>query len=726
MVLEATGSALPPTVVKNIGDKLYEKRKAAALEIEQLVKTLRQQGRGDRVMELIDALIQYALSSQSNARKGGLLGLAATAVGLAAAPAAPPVPGVLPKIVPPILNSFTDQDSRVRYYAAEALYNVAKSLRGSFMEVFTDCFEALFKICSDPDPSVQSAATFLDRLIKDIVAESHTFDLAGFLPLLQEYLTLPDPYKRQFLLSWLGLLDSLPEVSLVPHLPCLLPGLLGLLSDTNPEIRQGATKLLQEFLLEVHTSPSAEVDLPALAEILASQLLPHSAAAAAQAAGAGGALPPADVAVQLTALRWLHELIELGGEALAPQYASMLRAVLPCLADDSSDICQARVGGALDAARQVNESLLQRCSGAGREGQEHGEGGPSPAPFVTHTPSLLQAVRARLEGEQEVAKLEALRWVHALMGGASRQVLMDDESLLGALCEALSSPSDRVVLEALGVMASIAEDPTHFLPVVRRLLGCFRGASGAKLLQRRGALIVQLMCKRLGGQQVYRAVAGLVDEVWEVDFVFAAAMVQAFNLILLTSPELGDMRQLISHAASDAEGARLFTDLFTSWSCSCGAALALCLLGQVHNLACELVAVLGREPLCCSVEVLVQVSQLVQLLEAPSLAGLRLQILQPATHPALLRSLYGLLMLLPQSGDAFRTLHTRLQCAPALALLLGSSQQEQQQQQRNQRIAADKGRRQAGTADGSIVDEAELLRLFVRRQEQLHSSSNSS
>lgn len=30
------------------------------------------------------------------------------------------------KIVPPVLNSFTDQDSRVRYYACEALYNIAK------------------------------------------------------------------------------------------------------------------------------------------------------------------------------------------------------------------------------------------------------------------------------------------------------------------------------------------------------------------------------------------------------------------------------------------------------------------------------------------------------------------------------------------------------------------------------------------------------------------------
>lgn len=30
------------------------------------------------------------------------------------------------QIVPPVLDSFSDQDSRVRYYACEALYNIAK------------------------------------------------------------------------------------------------------------------------------------------------------------------------------------------------------------------------------------------------------------------------------------------------------------------------------------------------------------------------------------------------------------------------------------------------------------------------------------------------------------------------------------------------------------------------------------------------------------------------
>jgi vacuole morphology and inheritance protein 14 len=47
---------------------------------------------------------------------------------------------VVQKIVPPVLNSFTDQDSRVRYYACEALYNISKvSLGFEFMEFKCEC-----------------------------------------------------------------------------------------------------------------------------------------------------------------------------------------------------------------------------------------------------------------------------------------------------------------------------------------------------------------------------------------------------------------------------------------------------------------------------------------------------------------------------------------------------------------------------------------------------------
>ncbi|KAG2276469.1 hypothetical protein Bca52824_059024 [Brassica carinata] len=115
-------SAIPAAVHRNLSDKLYEKRKNAAIEIENTVKLLIAAGDHDKISKVIDVLIkEFAKSPQANHRKGGLIGLAAVTVGLATEAAQ-----YLEQIVPPVIDSFTDQDSRVRYYACEALYNIAK------------------------------------------------------------------------------------------------------------------------------------------------------------------------------------------------------------------------------------------------------------------------------------------------------------------------------------------------------------------------------------------------------------------------------------------------------------------------------------------------------------------------------------------------------------------------------------------------------------------------
>ena len=93
--------------MRGIGDKLYEKRKCAALEVEQLVKSLAATGNTKRVGQIINKLIEdFAFSPQANYRKGGLLCLAATAVGLANNNQE-----FLQRIVPPVLNSFTGKTS---------------------------------------------------------------------------------------------------------------------------------------------------------------------------------------------------------------------------------------------------------------------------------------------------------------------------------------------------------------------------------------------------------------------------------------------------------------------------------------------------------------------------------------------------------------------------------------------------------------------------------------
>ena len=50
-----------------------------------------------------------------------------------------------------------------------------------------------------------------------------------------------------------------------------------------------------------------------------------------------------------------------------------------------------------------------------------------------------------------------------------------------------------------------------------------------------------------------------------------------------------------------------------------------------------------------SVAFLVQIDKLVQLFESPILTHVRLQLLEPEIHPHLLKALWGILMLLPQS-----------------------------------------------------------------------------
>ena len=58
----------------------------------------------------------------------------------------------------------------------------------------------------------------------------------------------------------------------------------------------------------------------------------------------------------------------------------------------------------------------------------------------------------------------------------------------------------------------------------------------------------------------------------------------------------------------------------------------------------------------------------VQLIESPIFIHLRLQLLEPKNYPFLVKSLYGLLMLLPQS-PAFKSLKIRLESVSTLGLL---------------------------------------------------------
>jgi vacuole morphology and inheritance protein 14 len=243
------------------------------------IRECQQQGDQRRISQIIDQLIDMFSNTTNplHIRNGGLIGLAGTAIALGV-----DVAPYMEKFVGPLLDCFVDPENRIRYFSAECLYNIAKVSKGEILVYFNDIFDALSKascICAfsplllilvqlaaDSVISVQNGAELLDRLLKDIVAESASvyiplypetekvrdereekrgvlvpypdgssgedfsakkaFSLAHFIPLLRERIYVVSPFTRSYLVSWIAVLDSVPELELISYLPEFFDGLL--------------------------------------------------------------------------------------------------------------------------------------------------------------------------------------------------------------------------------------------------------------------------------------------------------------------------------------------------------------------------------------------------------------------------------------------------------------------------------------------------------------------
>lgn len=130
---------------------------------------------------------------------------------------------------------------------------------------------------------MKNGAELLDRLIKDIVSESAAtyvsvleseppppydakdseqgaspnsnlptaFSLPDFIPLLKERIWVMNPFTRTFLVGWITLLDSIPDLELVTYLPEFLGGLLKFLSGNNADVHAATQACLDKFLNEI-------------------------------------------------------------------------------------------------------------------------------------------------------------------------------------------------------------------------------------------------------------------------------------------------------------------------------------------------------------------------------------------------------------------------------------------------------------------------------------------
>lgn len=678
---------------KGLSDRLYDKRKAAALELERVIrKSLADEDR-DRIRAILDTLCRefaYAVH-HPNARNGGLIGLAAATIALGQVEVAT----YLDDIIHPVLACFGDQDARVRYFACESMYNIAKVAKGEILIYFNEIFDVLCRLSADSDQSVRSGAELLDRLVKDIVSEKAAtyvslinpnrsrvpdlapnpdptkptiaadtlpasplvtegdkvpaFSLAKFIPLLQERIYVIDPSTRMFLVLWIGVLDSIPDLELVTYLPNFLAGFMLFLSDPSKEVRNASKNVLDGFLQEIKrihdiketlaaqrairksddksdNSPLEEdmyipgqdtvIDYPRIVETLLTHLT-------------------SDPDIQIAVLIWIESLLDISPMSLLQYAPKLLSVLLPTMANDDVDL--------KSEAERVNAKLQKLILSLDDDAN------------IDYS-AMVNALTLHFLNEQEQTREAALEWLIMLHRKAPTKTLND--GTFPALLKTLSDPSELVITKDLQLLAQISHssDDSYFSFFMTNLVQLF--STDRRLLETRGNLIIRQLCVSLNPERIYRALAEILEK--DEDKEFACIMVQNLGSNLIIAPEMAELRQRLRKAAASDT---LFITLFKCWCHDAVSAFSLCLLAQAYEQAYTLLQLLAEFDI--TVNLLVQIDKLILLLESPVFTHLRLQLLEPDRYPYLYKCLYGLLMILPQS-TAFNTLHNRLNSVSSL------------------------------------------------------------
>ena len=691
-------------------DRLDDKRKFAANEIEKMTVELSRSNNLTMINRLIIVLgRKFCLSHHQNTRKGGLLGLAAVMVGFKnGSISGEPPPEMVEEVVSPVLTCLLDSDPRVRYYACESLYNVTKVAQASIMPKFEAVFDSLTRVVADNDASVRACAENLDREAKDIMLQQNNFDIKSFVPKLEEYIYTKNPFTRMFIINWISLLDS--KFDLVDYLPSLLDGIFNCLYDTTDEIRASALVLLSELLNKIHARPAYKVDLSSLLNIL----LKHAQI------DQGNPVQHTSIEWIRQFIRMMEgqELI-----SFTPSILSAILPCLAFQHGDMSiassghhAISTSNQGNICQISAMVNSSLLELVTIflSDRRNSSNLE------PIAYDLSEILGELATQLQRlEHPVIKLAILDWLRALKKAepdVSSSAIMP-QKLFQTLLDSLSSKSDPVVRSVLRVITEVFCDDcavekqqqaseesqthnkdedqveterkrtpskiqtsqarttpsslskkvaiatsdsssTHSVPNISRFVQalCKTFRENELIFEERGTFIILNLCNMIKPEIVYKSFAETLKEE-KSDLRFAYNLVQKLNQILLTTQPLFGLRSRLNCGDEDPETVALFNSLYVAWCHSPIATITLCLLTNNYKHANELVLALSQTEIC--VDTLTQIDWLVQLIESPIFASLRMRLIDVNSNQYLLQSLYGLLMILPQS-EAYRRLSHRL------------------------------------------------------------------
>lgn len=413
----------------------------------------------------------------------------------------------------------------------------------------------------------------MDKLLRDIVTISCSTDpsllnISTLIPILCERLPIKISSVRVFNISWILLLDTLPNLGLVKYLPQFLHSLLLMLSDSSKEVRQKADACLSYFLHKA--IEQAEFPSDWLTNCMNILILECQPTTISFCRNEGEDHADKFVLGRLTALTWINELAQVTRFQVFPE---LIDVALICLEDSDTSI--------KSKSRELNFNLhgiIGKYSSHCVSGKED-----------VGVRSFLEVVESHLQSKNPVIRIAAVEWIISLIRTWTNEMSNETQLLLylSNLTLTLMDESDEVCelsVRALSMIALVDEHRFHLIFEHLFLAFC----KDRRLLQQRSRAIILMLVKAIDALRVYKVLSHLIASAEEKYFESATLLVQTLNTLLLTSAELKRMKNELYDSFTEAP--ETFYFLYKAWCFDPISSVCICIVFRLYELGGELIS----------------------------------------------------------------------------------------------------------------------------------------
>ena len=248
-----------------------------------------------------------------------------------------------------------------------------------------------------------------------------------------------------------------------------------------------------------------------------------------------------------------------------------------------------------------------------------------------------------------------LNWCDILYKKYEKDIYKDFKVFIKEYTQAIPPNDSNIFMEMVKFLSNIKMEGDTTNIIIKNLTD--KLMKDPELINNESYIIIILehLTKNSSLEIVYESFSDVLKEI--NNYAFISKMIHYLNQYLMRNPTAVKFRKALINIDNDEKYNKLFEKMYNIWSIEPISLLIFCVITEHFELAYNIILNLVKVQL--DNDYYMHLGSLVQLLESELYDYIRIRLLEPNNNIYLIRTLYGILMLLPQ-GQAFNVLSNRM------------------------------------------------------------------